>query len=312
MFGFAAISLEDIDPMKAFYWSFYLSLLITITSCSSSVPYSVQSHEISRARSSLSYKISKKPKNKTVFIIPDNLDSLKLYQTELAQQLNKQGYRIIFPGKAGTHNPYLSRTLDNKTDRVNDLISLYHSLLYKGDIDTSSFIIMGFGEGAYLSVAVSNILQPDCTILINAGPYSPVTEMGLIAEKGHFTKQQEKIFPLLNVYSPEVLRERIAYVYSGPDDESSFLNGTNKYYRSYMNAPLLNDFLNNRNKVVWIVSEDYFLLSDESKAFIPSLLKTRPVYPGKFYLLEGRGHFNRKKEDLLLTETILQAINSLH
>jgi len=287
-------------------------LIIFLSSCKSGVPFSEKDFNISDSRGSLSYKVSKSGDKKAVLVIPDNPDSLKFFQSELAKALDASGYRIIFPGKAGASDPYLWRTIDNKTDRVDDLVSLVQSEVPTEKTDASSLIVIGFGEGAYLSLAVSNILQPSHTILVNAGPHSPYSELVAIAEKGKFSDQQNEVFPLLNVPSAKVLKERVEYIKEGPGYESSLLNGTNNYYLSYFNNPLLNDFFKNKNEVLWITSEEYFLLSEESKIALRSLVNSRPKPKAKYYNVPGNGNFNRKQEDEALTEIIMGELKARH
>ncbi len=278
--------------------------------CKSEILFVEKEYHISNERGKLPYKISKNSNNKgkAALVIPDNPDSLKLFQSELIKRLYKMDYQIIFPGKAGATDPYLWRLLDTKSDRTNDLISLIISLLDNTIIGTSSFIIIGFGEGAYLSLAVSNILKPDYTFLVNAGPYSSLTEIDLIVENGEFTEKQKKLLSYLNVSSLKILKERLENIRYSPNEENNLSNGSNKYYRSYDNSMLINDFLANRNQVIWIISGEYPLITKESKSVIQQLLKARTKQKGSYYTIEGEGNFNKKAEDIALTEKILEVL----
>ncbi len=238
-------------------------------------------------------------------LLPDNPDTLNLAQSELSRMLVKNGYRVIIPGKPGKNILEITE-LDNKSYRVQDINNLLKSIDTAGIDD---FIVIGIGEGGYLVPDISYTLPPKVSIVINAGPASPLDEyQNLISGKVEDRKFLNSILAANLLFSQAELAAQIKRIEENPYGEPQLLGGSNRYWMSYKEDPLMNRIVTPASSAVWMISQNYPLISAANKNL------AKEICSGFSYLsykaLEGRGNFNNDDEMQLLIESIETVINN--
>ena len=238
-------------------------------------------------------------------LLPDNPDTLNLAESGLSRMLVKNGYRIIIPGKPGTDTREKIE-LDNKSYRIRDINNLLSS------IDTSSiedFIIIGIGEGGYLVPDISFSIPSKAAFVINAGPASPLAEyQNLVYGKIQDYTFLNSVLSANLLFNKGELAEQIARITENPFGEPQLVGGSNAYWISYYEDPLMNRIIKPDGLTYWMISENYPLISDENKKLAMQVCDRLPYL---FYEeLEGRGNFNDEDEMKLLMERIEEVINS--
>ncbi len=284
-------------------------LIITLICAACKTPRLVQQHtfttELGRV---LPYEevLPKKGKPvKLALIIPDNPDTLDLAQSELARMLIKNSYRVIIPGKPG-NDTREKIELDNKNYRIQDINNLLKS------IDTAEirdFVIIGIGEGGYLVPDISYSLAPAPSFVINAGPASPLQEYkNLVSDSIINHGFLNPILAANFVFTKDELAPQIARIEENPFGEPQLFGGSNAYWVSYYEDPLMNRIIKPGGKTYWIISNNYPLISANNKDLAEGICLRLPYLTYK--PIKGKGNFNNDEEMKLLIETIEKAINN--
>ncbi len=238
-------------------------------------------------------------------IIPDNPDTLNMAQSELSAMLVKKGYRVIIPGKPG-RDVREKIELDSKSNRIKDI----NSLLSQFDTATfDDFIIVGIGEGGYLTPDISFSKKPKFSVVINAGPASPLAEYenlvtGTIMDQKFF----KAVLAANLLFTRAELAEQISRIEDNPFGEPQLLGGSNNYWIGYKQDPLMNRIVRPGNSVVWMISEKYPLISNENKELAEKICDRLPYL--NYKQLEGRGNFNDEEEVKILVKSIEELINN--
>lgn len=238
-------------------------------------------------------------------LLPDNPDTLQLHESPLTQMLINNGYRVIIPAKPG-NSLMQKQELDTKNYRLKDINNLLQSL------DTSAIdeaIIIGIGEGGYLLPDVKWIMPPKFSIVINAGPASPLAEYENIINK-KITDQKfiQQVLSDNFLFTLDELEAQINRIEKMPYGQPQLLGGTNSYWIGYKEDPLLNRIIKPAANTVWIISESYPLISNENKNLARQVCASLSYM--HYHTLPGRGNFNNDDEMKALVKKIESLINS--
>lgn len=246
----------------------------------------------------------KNPSQKIAVVLNDNPDTLMLAHSLLVEMLVRNEYRVIIPGKPGD-DLREKLELDQKDYRVQDVSQLIQALDSNQQRD---FLFIGFGEGGYLIPQIAQSTVPEHSFIINAGPYSLLTEYEMLLRQPDSNKAILNKLVLKNkLYTVDELAQRIENLKTDETGPPQLSCGSNYYWLSYQRQPLLQDIILLQSPVTWVLSEEYPLISKENKKLLETIAESLPHI--KLKDLEGKGDFNQEDEMERLTEAIESVIN---
>ena len=246
----------------------------------------------------------KNPSKKIAVLLNDNPDTLRLAHSLLVEMLVENEYRVIIPGKPGD-DLREQLELDQKDYRVQDVLQLIQTL---DSNQQRNLLLIGFGEGGYLLPKIARSARPEFSFIINAGPYSLLTEYEMLLRQPDSNKAILNKLVLKNkLYTVEELAQRVENLKTNETGAPQLSGGSNYYWLSYQRQPLLQDVILIQSPVSWILSEKYPLISKENKIMVEKLAESLPHI--KLMELEGKGDFNNKNEMESLTKAIEAVIN---
>lgn len=286
---------------------YFLCFVFFVSACLGPVKLQHSSIETQNGRA-LNYSetfASKAGFDKLALILPDYPDTLLQAQQELKKTLLQNGYKVIIPSKAG-NTPQQKIALDSKSFRLNDVNALLRTIDTNG---IKEFIVIGFGEGGYLVPDIKFPLPPKVSFVINAGPYSPLQEYEDHIKNGfpdvtflHTLMERNSIL------SQEVLEANIIKVSEDPYGLPHLNGGTNQFWISYKEDPLLPRISKPSNRMVWIISQDYPVITKANKNLAQTAsLKLNYL---NYVSLPGRGKFVEKDELKGLVDVLKAEINN--
>lgn len=209
-------------------------MLIALTSCK--LKYTVE-NELYTAyfddKANVTSITPKKHKdNLTAFFVTEvnrpNPDSL----SEIFLPIFKKGYKIIVINKPGEGDDYYrTLSLDNKTDRENQLANYMSAYISKHNIDSTQLMIIGSGlDGNIVPSLASNFRIPR-VILINPMYESLETNLAFISQIEN-TKEQI-LDTVLNLQGKGLIS--FMQKVSNPENFDDVIGNHHiKYWRSYM------------------------------------------------------------------------------
>jgi hypothetical protein len=163
---------------------FLIIILVFTIGCSKSMVISEQTHALEDGYP-LQYTLSEakhKKGRKLLIYIPDIIDTAHWAKSTLATYLFEENYQILQPQVRGAD--YSEQTmLDQYSTRIADIEALVASLHEDGTVDTANhLVILGMGDGAYITPKLTQRLQTDAFILVNNGPFSFIYEIETLLE----------------------------------------------------------------------------------------------------------------------------------
>tara|TARA_R110002096_G_scaffold386418_2_gene580366 strand:- start:68686 stop:69573 length:888 start_codon:yes stop_codon:yes gene_type:complete len=295
--------------MKSFY--FFLFFLL-ISSCANQLVLEKRSFKIVDEFSSGHYWINTE-KNKDqnlAIVLPDNLDSINWEENILIRTLKKKNYRILIPEILGDSES-LKMHLDSRKRRINNLNNLHLQLSSTKEIDSSAKVLLiGFGEGAYIVPYLANHLAGvNQFFMINAALGSPLSEFELlVGEKNKSILNHPKL-RYFGIENMDELKTIIKEVKNHPNYNNALGNKTNFYWNEYYQHPTDPDLAITAAKGTIILSEDYPLISDNSKTQLKFMIETNPLSQLALEQIKGNGDFREKDQILQLQKIILEKLN---
>lgn len=285
---------------KLYHCAAGILLLALLASCKSQLAFEKHTYMREGSGRAVPYELGlpKEESKRMVVFLKDNPDTLVLKDTEMMKYFEERDYNVLIPGKPG-ESEYQMREMDQKSARVADISGIIYELdsLHQDDL-----IIIGFGEGGYLTPAVAKNTQALASIIINAGPNSMLSELELLSRADTLAGPTADILTQKNISDQSDLYTRVQNIKDNVNGAEQISPASNYYWLSYYDHPLLEDLNNFRLPLYWVVSEDYPLIAVDSKSMITAMCQsyTNMVYEP----LPGKGAFGDKKEMETLVEVM--------
>ena len=243
--------------------------------------------------------------NGLVILLNDQPDSLIFEGSDLIKSLKKRNYSILLPNHPG--DIFTEKVaLNSREARLDDLTKLIQKHDTSGG---KQLVIIGFGEGAYLTPALANITSASRSFIVNAGPYSLIDEYSAFLSLAlPDTNTLALLLNSNNLNDQKELQEKVQAIIDGDPGFDKLSNGTDFYFRDYQANPMMLELMKSEQPMYWIISKDYPLVSKESRAFSEELAAS--LHNVHLVELEGLGNLNNSQEMKQLTEIIESLISS--
>lgn len=282
----------------------FLIIVFALSSCKSTIHYKKELFEKTSSGRNVPYHLAT-DENATslAVLLNDNPDTFKLANSSLANELRKNNYAVLIPGKPGD-DIFSKNAMDDKPRRLQDLIDMIDAL--KGNY--RDLILIGIGEGGYLVPKLDLNLNPSVSFIINAGPFDPLQEMETLANDS-LPLQLAKVLDRKNITNATELLQKIAFIRNNPNSPiDQIAPSTNNYWKSYADSQMYSELLTYySNPVYWAISERYFLVTEQSRHVIRTLAAQQKNLT--FQPLPGTGNFNDKEQMAILVKLIFSHLS---
>lgn len=278
---------------------FWLLLIVASTlSCSRAVYESAESETFNQRVMPYTQAFPKKGEStKRAVILNDNPDTLQLQESRLSKYLIKQGYELVFPDKPGEH-VFQTEDLDAKDYRVRDIARLIEKL---DSQQSTPLLLIGFGEGGYLTPSIARKVNPENFVVINAGPTSRFNEYeSLAADPTQDSVTLKKILRQNRLEDAKALGMILDSIKAYEFGQPLLKGGNNHYWMSYFNDPVVAGISELPGKGWWIIPENYGLIDETSRKLVKGLCQNLPNL--NYLRAVGNGNYNNDDEMKWLIE----------
>lgn len=292
-------------------FSFLILILLSISSCSSSVEYVVNEYPIpDRAKHGKFLKATQNAKsNKFAFILTDNVNDIDWKKNALTLMLKNEGYQIIIPKKYGDDDLEIL-AYGSKQQRINLSYLVYNNLLKTNFIDSASQVILiGFGEGGYLIPELVNKLPINHFFMVNSGKESFIHELYYKLQEKDNSFIKDELLHHFGIDNANQLRIALDELKVKNDNSRSLGNKMNQDWNSYYNTPSSIELAKIKSNGTLLFSQNYPYVSKSSLYYFELFVKNNPYQTLSMMKIEGRGNFNREEEATRLAKTIKDILN---
>lgn len=277
-----------------------LSIALLAVGCSPVLKYSMHS-TYGEGEDLLQYisTAPKKPTNKYIFYLTDNIDSTDLSQSVLFRYFIRKGFRLVIPIVQQTGAGYQQRLLNSE--------HIFRDL-FPRDSDSVEIVLLGIGEGAHIAASLSQSVNEKMNILINCSPYSLLKEYELWGKSDSISPGRQFILNQMNISSVEELTSRVKKLKGNVYGTDQIPPYSNDHWMSYYENEIWVKLLNTYTPVYWINFKDSPTISKQSH----SLIETTPAFRSniKYTLIDGKGNLNNE-DDLKSLLKYIKTIDQL-
>lgn len=299
--------------MKTIYKTLLGGIVFTaLFSCSSPAPLQEGRYFDPGWHDSIPYVLAKHQKEKAekvLLILPPELDTLDLIGSDFFQSAYQAGYDILLVNKPRSkENLYRQKSLDFKGQRQSDILSTFRSLKAQGVIDPQKLVILGIGEGAYISPVIAGSLKADSTILIQGGAFYPFFTLERMGEKDSLNAvEQNYLRQKFKVDSLKQFRRLLVEVRQKKPTDYVLGNYPNIYWMSYESRGLPTEYQSMPGSAFWLFLKDHPLYRESDGNYLKVLSGTRSDPHYQINEIEGQrlsGKAEWEAIDLYLQELL--------
>lgn len=260
-------------------------------------PQQVQSGRITTAYlpDTIPYRLALQPRQEKglVLFVGPLLDSLPVFHQPWTEPLWKAGYSFLVADRPYADQFYKQAQRVDMSRRHGDIQHLVFGLAAKGVIDTTkNFILVGSEEGGYLAPELSRSLHTDTTVVINADPFGPITQLKRwVQDTAPLTPADSSLLERLKMPDTTALRAALRKVQTpGRHDKLDLGPRTNRYWITFNQFSQADSYQYAPGYFLWVFFEDYPLKFPSDASYLRVLEGVR-AGPGDILELPGTGYF---------------------
>lgn len=259
-------------------------------------PQQVQSGRITTAYlpDTIPYRLAlqaRQEKGLALFVGP-LMDSLPVFEQAWTAPLWKAGYSFLVIDRPYPHDFYKQAQRTDMSRRHGDVQQAVFGLAAKGVIDTTrNFLLITSEEGGYLAPELSRSLHTDTTVVINADPFGPLSQLKRWVQDSSFTAADSTLMARFKKEDTSALREAIHQVTTpGRLDKMDLGPRTNQYWITFNQSNQAESYQRAPGYFLWVFFQDYPLHFKPDAAYVRILDQVRGQ-EGAILELPGTGYY---------------------
>lgn len=255
-----------------------ITILFLALACSKSLVISKNAYEL-RDGYPLKYSLTQAKnatERKLLVLLPDAIDSTQWEKSSLVKYLFDKNYQVLLPQVKGVDYTQ-QQVLDQYEGRLESIRELLGALHNNNAIDTSTHVVvLGMGDGAYLTPQLAQSVKANAFILVNNGPYSFIHELELLLE-GDTTQRKVSYLKEVSLLNVPELNTLFTEIRNGTPTMKSFLGRTSGSWKAYSTVKLGEAVFYNRIPALQLYEPNYPFVADSAAYRFAQFTGTR--YP---------------------------------
>lgn len=260
-------------------------------------PQQVQSGRITTTYlpDTIPYRLAQQPRKEkglALFVGP-LMDSLPVFNQAWTAPLWKAGYSFLVIDRPYPESFYKQAQRSDMSRRHGDVQQAVFGLAAKGIIDTTqNFLLISSEEGGYLAPELSRSLQTDTTVVINADPFGPISQLKRWTQDTTITEADSTLMALYEQTDTAAFRKAINQVTKGGRlDKMDLGPRTNRYWITFNQSNQAESYQQAPGYFLWLFFEDYPLHFKPDADYVRILNQVRGQ-EGDILELPGTGYFH--------------------